>query len=579
MRWSKTYIPTMRDNPSEAELVSHKFLLRAGYMRRLAAGVYNYLPLMQRVINKVSNIVREEMDSAGAVEILMPFVQPADLWRKSGRWNDYGKELARLKDRHDREMVLGPTHEEIITDLVSGELKSYKQMPLNMYQIQTKFRDEIRPRFGLMRGREFIMKDAYSFDINEEAHQGAYDKMVAAYHRIFDRCGLSAKQVDSDSGAMGGSGSHEFMVMVDTDGGECTIVSCDKCDYAANVEKAVFRELNPPVQDKEIKETEEVDTPNAGTIEEISEFLKMPPNRFAKTLLFNAEFKGKKKNVVKPVAAMIRGDRQINEIKFKNYLGCLELEMAGPETVEKLTGAPVGFAGPIGLGCAIVVDPEVENMTNFVVGANKADKHIINVNLNRDFKTTGVVDLKNAPVGEGCPECDGLLTASRGIEVGNTFMLGTKYSKSMGGKFLDRNGKEQLYIMGSYGIGVTRTAQAAIEKFHDDKGILWPKSLAPYQITIITMNAGKEPQQEAGEKIYNELTEAGFEVLYDDRMERAGIKLNDADLVGIPLRITIGDKSLAEGKIELKLRNESDLVRVDLSEIIEKSTEFLERAI
>ncbi|MDD4051656.1 MAG: proline--tRNA ligase, partial [candidate division Zixibacteria bacterium] len=359
MRWSKTYIPTLREVPVEAELISHQFLLRAGYMRRLAAGVYTYLPLMQRVVGNISRIVREEMDASGAVEILMPVLHPAEIWQKSGRWETMGKEQMRLKDRHLHDLVLGGTHEEVVTDLLAGELKSYKQLPLNLYQIQTKFRDEIRPRFGLMRGREFLMKDAYSFDIDEDGHKIAYNKMVDAYHKVFSRCGLPTKQVESDTGAMGGRAAHEFMVPVDTDGGENIILSCDRCDYAANIEKATFREIKPSLQEKELKATQEVATPGAATIEEITAFLGLPAHRFAKTLLFLADGK--------PVAAMIRGDRQINEVKLRNHLRCLQLEMAGPAVVEEVTKAPVGFAGPIGMNIPITVDPEVAAMTNFVV--------------------------------------------------------------------------------------------------------------------------------------------------------------------------------------------------------------------
>ena len=571
MRWTKTYIPTLREIPAEAELISHQYLLRGGYMRRLAAGVYVYLPLMQRVIDKVSTIVREEMDAAGAIEILMPVLQPGDLWQKSGRWETVGKELMRLKDRHLHDLALGPTHEEVITSLVSGELKSYKQLPLNMYQIQTKFRDEIRPRFGLMRGREFLMKDAYSFDADEESHKISYQKMVDAYYRVFDRCGLPTKKVESDTGAMGGRGAHEFMVLVETDGGECIILSCDKCDYAANIEKAVFRELNPPSQEKDIKPLKEVATPKVTTIEEVTAFLKLPAHRLAKTLIYKADGK--------PVAAMIRGDRQINEVKLSNQLKCIALEMADAELVEKLTKAPVGFAGPIGLEIPIIVDPEVAAMTNFVTGANRVDTHVLNVNIGRDFAAMATVDIKNAAAGEGCPRCDGTLVESKGIEVGNTFMLGTKYSDALGGKFLDAEGKERPYIMGSYGIGITRTAQAAIERYHDDKGIIWPKAIAPYQIILTPLNMIKKEQGEAAEGIYAELTAAGFEVLYDDGTERAGVKLNDADLIGIPLRVAIGDRSLAEGKIEFKLRWEKELEAVEIKKAVQKAKELLDRAI
>lgn len=570
MRWSKTYIPTLREIPAEAELISHQYLLRSGYMRRLAAGVYIYLPLMQRVIDKISLIVREEMNAAGAIEILMPVLHPAELWQKSGRWTTIGKEQMRLKDRHQHDLVMGGTHEEVITNLLAGELKSYKQLPLNLYQIQTKFRDEIRPRFGLMRGREFLMKDAYTFDADEESHKIAYQKMVDAYHRIFRRCGLPVKKVESDTGAMGGSGAHEFMVPVETEGGENMILSCGKCDYAANVEKATFREIAPPLQDENQKPLQEVSTPNTATIEEVTAFLNLPAHRFAKTLLYVSDGK--------PMAAMIRGDRQINEVKLRNHLGCLELGMATADVVEKITKSPVGFAGPVGLSIPLVVDTEVSTMVNFVVGANEVDTHLMNVNIGRDFQPVTVADIKNAVSGEGCPRCDGILTESRGIEVGNTFMLGTKYSEVLGGKFLDPEGKEKPYIMGSYGIGITRTAQTAIEKYHDEKGIIWPKSIAPYSIIITTLNQGKDEQKVAAERIYSNLTEAGYEVLYDDRPERAGVKLNDADLIGIPLRVVIGDKSLAEGKVELRLRSEKEFVAVAIERVLEKAGELLDRA-
>jgi prolyl-tRNA synthetase len=571
MRWTKTYIPTLRENPTEAELISHQYLLRAGYMRRLAAGVYIYLPLMQRVIDKISTITREEMNAAGAVEITMPVLHPAEIWQRSGRWETVGKELMRLKDRHSHDLALGPTHEEVVTSLLAGELKSYKQMPLNLYQIQTKFRDEIRPRFGLMRGREFIMKDAYSFDIDEEAHKIAYQKMVDAYFRVFERCGLPTKKVESDTGAMGGKAANEFMVLVDTDGGECIILSCDTCDYAANIEKAAFREINPPAQEKELKPRQEVATPNAMTVEQVTAFLQVPAQKLAKTLLYLADGK--------PVAAMIRGDRQINEVKLGNQLHSTTLEMAGGTVVEELTHAPVGFAGPVGLSVPIIVDPEVAGMTNFITGANKGDAHFLNVNIGRDFQATAVADIKNAPAGEGCPRCNGRLVESKGIEVGNTFMLGTKYSEALGGKFLDAEGKEKPYIMGSYGIGITRTAQAAIERYHDEKGIIWPKSIAPYEVIVTPLNVAKKEQSDAAEKVYHDLAQAGLEVIYDDRPERAGVKLNDADLIGIPLRVTIGDKSLAEGKIELKLRCEKEVVTAAIGQVAQKAMEMLNRAI
>jgi len=558
MRWSETYIPTLRETPAEAELISHKLLLRAGFIRKLAAGVYIYMPLMQRVIEKFARIVREEMNRAGAIEITMPVLAPSEVWQESGRYYSYGKEQMRMKDRHEHEMILGPTHEEIVTYLLRGELRSYKQLPINLYQVQVKFRDEIRPRFGLMRGREFIMKDAYTFDADEESFKVSYQKMLDAYFAIFKRAGMDTKKVESDSGAMGGKSAHEFMLIVDTDGGEEVILFCDKCEYAANIEKATFREANPIEIDKELLDKKEVDTPGASTIEDVTSFLKVDATRLVKTLIYVADDK--------PVAALIRGDRELNPVKLKNYLGAIEIDSAPASVVEEVTKCPVGFAGPIGLtGIPIIVDNEVARLKNFIVGANKNEKHIINANIDRDFKATAVIDIINAPEGEICPHCDGHLSARKGIEVGNTFMLGTKYSESMGAKFLDADGKEKPFIMGSYGIGITRTPQAAVERYHDDKGIIWPKSIAPYLVEIIPLNYGKAEHKEAAEKIYNELTQNGIDCLLDDRTERAGVKFNDADLIGLPVRIVIGDKSLKQNKIELRQRggDKADLVELE----------------
>lgn len=571
MRWSKTYIPTLREVPAEAELVSHKLLLRGGFIRKLASGVYIYLPLMQRVIEKFATIVREEMDRAGAIEITMPVLHPAEVWQDSGRYDTVGREQMRLKDRHDHELVLGGTHEEIVTFLLRGELKSYKQLPINLYQIQVKFRDEIRPRFGLMRGREFIMKDAYTFDPDEETFAVSYQKMVDAYFAIFKRAGLEARKVESDTGAMGGKAAHEFMLIVDTAGGEETILFCDNCDYAANVEKAEFRELDPLDNSGEPEEDKEVPTPGASTIEQVTEFLKIDSRKLAKTLLFLAD--------EKPVAAMIRGDRELNLIKLKNHLGCLELEMAPEGIVREITGCEVGFAGPVGIKKKIpmIVDPEVTRIKNMVVGANRNEVHLTGINYDRDFKGDAVVDIINAPPGEGCPRCDsGKLAAKDGIEIGNTFMLGTKYSESMGAKFLDKDGKEQPFIMGSYGIGITRTPQAAIEKYHDEKGIIWPKNIAPYQAVIIPLNISKDEHKEAAEQIYDKLRSRGIDCLLDDRPERAGVKFNDAELIGFPLQIIIGDKSLKQGKIELKNRQTGATDLAPLDEIEEAVGVLLE---
>lgn len=571
MRWSQNYIPTLRQKQSDAELISHQLLLRAGYIRKLGAGIYLYLPLMQRVIEKFSNIVREEMNRAGALEIIMSVLCPAELWQQSGRYDTIGKEQMRLKDRHQHDMVLCGTHEETVTDLVAGELKSYKQLPLNLYQIQVKFRDEIRPRFGLMRGREFIMKDAYTFDADEESFAKSYQGMVDAYFAIFKRAGIDVVKVESDTGAMGGKAAHEFMLLVDTNAGEEIIISCEKCDYAANIEKAEFRDPANLKIDNELKEIEKVDTPGAATIEEVTAFLKVDASRLVKTLMYMADGQ--------PVAAMVRGDRDLNEIKLKNALKANELEMATPEQVMQYTSAPVGFAGPVGLkkDIKILVDPLVAKLKNFVVGANENEKHILNVNLDRDFKATQTVDLSLAREGDSCPRCDGRLIKRDGIEVGNTFMLGTRYSEKLGAKYLDAEGKEHPCIMGSYGIGITRTPQAVLERYFDDKGIIWPKSIAPYLVELIPISMESPEQVETAEKIYNMLRDNNIEVLYDDRPERAGVKFNDADLVGLPVRITIGDKSLKQGKVELKARSEKDMELVAVDDIVEAVRKLAER--
>ncbi|MDD5426064.1 MAG: proline--tRNA ligase [candidate division Zixibacteria bacterium] len=562
MRWSQTYIPTLRQQQSDAELISHQLLLRAGYIRKLGAGIYLYLPLMQRVIEKFSKIVREEMNRAGALEITMSVLCPAEVWQKSGRYYTIGKEQMRLKDRHQHEMVLCGTHEETVTSLVAGELKSYKQLPLNLYQIQVKFRDEIRPRFGLMRGREFIMKDAYTFDADETSFAKTYQGMVDAYFAIFKRAGIDVVKVESDTGAMGGKAAHEFMLLVNTNAGEEIIISCESCDYAANIEKAEFEDTVNVKTDNDLKEMKKVDTPGAATIEEVTAFLKVDATRLVKTLLYIADGK--------PVAAMIRGDRDLNEVKLKNALKAVELEMANPEQVQQFTGCPIGFAGPVGLrnDIPILVDPLVGRLKNFIVGANENEKHILNVNLDRDFKATKVVNLSKAREGDGCPRCRGRLITRDGIEVGNTFMLGTKYSETLGAKYLDAEGKEHPCIMGSYGIGITRTPQAVLERYFDDKGIIWPKNIAPYLVELIPISMESSEQVETAEKIYRELQEAGIEVLYDDRPERAGVKFNDADLVGLPIRITIGDKSLKQGMVELKARAEKDFTLVAINQVV-----------
>jgi prolyl-tRNA synthetase len=563
MRMSQVFIPTLREDPAEAELVSHRLLLRAGYIRKLTAGVYIYLPLMQRVLLKISQIVREEMDRAGAFEITMPVLHPAELWQETGRYYDYGPELVRLKDRHDRGMVLGPTHEEIVTDLVRGELRSYKRLPLNLYQIQVKFRDEIRPRFGLMRGREFIMKDAYSFDIDEDGLEVSYQKMVDAYYKAFDRCGLETVKVESDTGAMGGSSAHEFMVIVQTEGGEATILSCPECGYAANLERA---ESIPPAGPKENhdekRELRSVDTPDMKTIEEVTGFLEMPARRLVKTLMYQAGDK--------VVAALIRGDRQINEIKLAHACGTPTVEMLDGAAVEHITGAPVGFAGPVGMrdDVQIIGDDEIDDMINFVVGANAADQHLVDVNLS-DFRIDKTALIRSAEAGEWCPRCKREpLVSRRGIEVGNTFKLGTKYSKSLDATVLDEEGNERLMIMGSYGIGITRTAQASVERFHDDKGIIWPAPIAPLHFHLVCVNSKDETLSQAADSLYDTLTEAGLEVLYDDRSERPGVKFADADLIGLPWRITVGKKGLKENAFEVQRRDSDQAQMVPAQEIV-----------
>jgi prolyl-tRNA synthetase len=517
-------------------------MLRAGLIRKVAAGIYTYLPLGLRVIRKVERIVREEMNRAGAQEVLMPIVSPAELWKETGRWDYYGKEMFRLKDRHERDFCLGPTHEEVITDLFRREVRSYRQLPLNFYQIQTKFRDEIRPRFGLMRGREFIMKDAYSFDKDEAGARVSYQKMYDAYHRVFSRCGLNFRAVEADTGLIGGTSSHEFMVLADT--GEETIVYSDGGSYAANVERAEV--LAPDFDAKEeIRPMRSVSTPGCRTVEEVTKFLKVDASQLVKTLLYTTGSE--------TVAVLIRGDHDANEIKLKRLLGVTDLELAGPAIVEKVTGAPVGFAGPVGLNLRIVADHAVKTATNAVVGGNRLDTHLVDVNCPRDFQVGQFADLRNARAGDISPRKDGVLKTAKGIEVGHVFMLGTKYSVAMNASFLDPNGKECPAVMGCYGIGVGRTAAAAIEQNHDEKGIVWPFPIAPFHVHLISLGHSVGVT-EAVSTLYAGLEASGLEVLWDDRDERAGVKFNDADLIGAPYQVIVGDKGLAEGLVEVKTR-------------------------
>ena len=543
MRTSQLLLPTLREDPGEAETVSHRLMLRAGLIRKVAAGIYTYLPLGLRIIRKVEQIVREEMNRAGAQELLMPIASPAELWRETGRWGYYGKELIRFKDRHERDFCLGPTHEEVITDLFRREVRSYRQLPLNFYQIQTKFRDEIRPRFGLMRGREFIMKDAYSFDKDEAAARLSYQKMYDAYHRIFARCGLNFRAVEADTGLIGGTSSHEFMVLADT--GEETVVYSEPGTYAANVERA---EVLPP--NDESKEAllplRSVNTPGCRTVEEVTNFLKVDASKLVKTLLYSTGSE--------TVAVLIRGDHDANEIKLKRLLGVTDVELAGPAIVEKMTGAPVGFAGPVGLNVRIVADHAVKASANIVVGGNRLDTHLVDVNCPRDFRVEQFADLRNARAGDPSPRKDGILKTTKGIEVGHVFMLGTKYSQAMNASFLDPNGKECLAVMGCYGIGIGRTAAAAVEQNHDDKGIVWPFPIAPFHVHLISLGQSAAVI-DAATTVYAALEAVGLEVLWDDRDERAGVKFNDADLIGAPYQVIVGDKGLAEGLLEVKSRS------------------------
>ncbi len=550
MRFSKYFIPTYKEIPADAEVISHQLMLRAGMIRKLTSGIYSYLPAGLKAVRKVENIIREEMNRVGAIEILMPAVQPAELWKESGRWDYYGRELLRFKDRHNREACLGPTHEEVITDLVRKEIHSYKQMPVNFYQIQTKFRDEIRPRFGLMRGREFIMKDAYSFDINEENAGQSYEAMREAYNRIFKRCGLKFRAVEADSGTIGGSFSYEFMVLADT--GEDQIVNCSECDYAANLERAEVRPLEdvPETDMTDMASIEAVDTPDIKTVEDVTAFLSISQQQLIKTLIFLVDGE--------VVAVLVRGDHEINEPKLKNFLDADSVELADAGRVEDATGAPMGFAGPVGLKTKIVADLSVKGMKNFVTGGNKADLHLRNVNLGRDFKVHRFGDLRIISSQDSCPRCGGQILFGRGIEVGHIFMLGTKYSQALKAMFLDEAGKEKPIIMGCYGIGVGRTVAAAIEQNHDHDGIIFPAPIAPFEVTILPLQMHKPAVVETAETLYRELVDHHIDVLIDDRDERAGIKFNDADLLGIPVRITVGVKGVKNGEVELKIRAESD---------------------
>ena len=573
MRMSKLFVQTLREFPSDAEVISHKMLVRAGYIRKLTSGVYNYLPLMWRVLRKVETIVREEMDKAGAQELLMPFVQPKELWEESGRWEVYGKELMRLRDRHNREMCLGPTHEEIITSIARDGLKSYKQLPVNLYQIQSKFRDEVRPRFGLLRGREFIMKDAYSFDTTQEGLEKEYENMAQAYTRIFKRCGLNTKMVQSDSGAIGGSISHEFMVITDTDAGENDVFYCDTCDYSANSNHAISKlplaETTGAWASAKIE-----DTPSTHTIEELCEYLKIPASLIVKTLVYIID--------KKPVLALIRGDKTVEETKLLNAVGGIDIRIATSGEIEEMMNlngfnAKPGFIGPNGLKeyngykITVVADETVKDLKNFVIGINQNDKHGVGYNWNSEVQLPEVItDLRLVEAGEFCPTCGKPLKVTRGIEVGNIFQLGTKYSAPMNAVYLDQNGKTQPYVMGCYGIGISRTAAAAVEAHYDESGIKWPLAIAPYHVVVIPVSTKDEQQMKVAEDIYKTLIKHGVEAVIDDRDERPGVKFKDADLIGFPYRITVG-KSISEGLVEFKVRESGEMSNIrpeDAAEIV-----------
>ena len=572
MLYSRYFIPTVKETPSDAEVISHQLMLRAGMIRKLSAGIYNYLPMGLRSIRKFENIVREEMNKADAIEMLMPSVQPAELWKESGRWAFYGKELLRFKDRKDAEFCMGPTHEEVITDMVRREIKSYRQMPINFYQIQTKFRDEIRPRFGLMRGREFIMKDAYSFDVDSAAADSSYDKMYNAYMRIFERCGLNFRAVEADTGSIGGSSSHEFMVLADS--GEDAIVSCDACRYAANVEKAESRAMHLNIASEPLP-IQKTATPDMRTIADVAAFVGMTSDQTIKTLIYCSD-------TDEFVMALLRGDHELNEIKLKNSLGWNDIRMAAEEDILRLTGSPIGFLGPIGLKekLLVVADLLVENMVNTVVGANEKDMHYCNANPGRDFTPDRFIDIRNVAAGDGCLRCEeGRLEIWRGIEVGHVFKLGTKYSQALNATYLDANGKEQVIFMGCYGIGIGRTVAAAIEQNHDENGIIFPIPIAPFQCSVVAINAKDKGVMAESEEIYFKLEKLGIEVLFDDRDERPGVKFKDNDLIGIPLRIIVGSKGLAEGKVEVKIRATGEVLSLPIEEAITRVQLIIESAL
>ncbi|MCL2481164.1 MAG: proline--tRNA ligase [Spirochaetaceae bacterium] len=568
MKATKFFFKTYKEIPKEAQTPSHILMHRAGMIQKLASGIYSYLPLALRSLKKIEKIIREELDKRGCQEVLMPAVQPAELWEESKRWKYYGPELLRFKDRKESDYCFGPTHEEVVTDMARKILTSYKQLPLNLYQIQTKFRDEIRPRFGLMRGREFIMKDAYSFDINEEEAKNSYKLMYDAYNAIFTRMNLKFKPVDAATGAIGGDMSHEFQVLAET--GEDEILSCNKCSYCANIEKALSGNELKKADAAKKKELSEVSTPNIKTIDELSAFLKIDPSMLIKTIIYLVDDK--------PVVVLLRGNEEANEAKIQAFLGANSIAPANDTIVKSITKSEVGFAGPVGLdpNVLVIADKHVFEDTDYVCGANKTDYHFKGFDPERDFKPSQIADITFAKKGDKCPKCnDGILEEYRGIEVGQVFYLGTKYSSLMNCNFLDSDGKEQTAVMGCYGIGVSRTMAASIEQNHDDNGIIWPVAIAPFEVAVIPVQLNSEIVVETSEKIYNELLASGIDVFMDDRNERAGFKFNDADLIGFPVQIICGSRLIENGKVEVKIRKTNEKKEIDIINITAAVKELL----
>lgn len=560
MRQKTALIPTLR-SVAEAEMISHQLLLRAGFIRQVAAGVYNYLPLAQRVLQKISTIVREEMDRIGSQELLMPALNPAELWQESGRYNSYGPELFKLQDRHERDFILGPTHEETVTDLLRKEVNSYKKLPMTLYQIQTKFRDEKRPRSGLLRGREFIMKDAYSFHADRESLDETYKDMYQAYVNIFTRCGLEFGAVEADSGSIGGKGTHEFMVF--SEAGEDQIAICTSCNYSANIEMAeITAEEVRSSKKQDVQTMEKIHTPNIKTIEQLASYLQVAPSSLVKTLLFMVDDK--------PVMVLVRGDHEVNEIKVKNVLEATTCFLADEATIYKVTGATPGSLGPVNVNekITILADQALLGFDEWNIGANETGYHYLHAVEGRDFEVSQYADLRTVEEGDKCPRCGGVIRFQKGVEVGHIFKLGTKYSDAMKGTFLDANGREKTYIMGCYGIGISRTLSAVIEQHHDDSGIIWPESISPYAVHLIAVNMKDEAQRELAEKLYKQLMQAGVEVLFDDRPERAGVKFKDADLIGIPKRVVVGSKAV-ENVVELKSRRTGENQELTVDELLE----------